>query len=147
MLEIRKYRSEDFEEVVLLLAQLWPNKEVNRAELLAVMNKAPTSGANIYLCAVAEDHVVGFGSFTERKTLWPDGTTGYIDELVVDSHHRGTGIGKELLNALVTMAEQRGCCRIELDAALYRKDAHRFYEHNGFVHRGNLFSKNLNVPN
>jgi GNAT superfamily N-acetyltransferase len=66
---------------------------------------------------------------------------GDIDELVVDQNHRSRGIGGLLLQQLISIARSKGCRRIELDSALRREEAHRFYERHGFKNRAFLFSK------
>jgi len=43
------------------------------------------------------------------------------------------------LNAIIAIAKERGCTRIELDSAFHRKEAHQFYERNGFGNRAYLF--------
>jgi GNAT superfamily N-acetyltransferase len=68
---------------------------------------------------------------------------GHVDELVVDSNHRGRGIGTQLLKHLVTYAQQKGCRRVELDSAFHRLEAHKFYKQQGFEDRALLFSRVL----
>jgi GNAT superfamily N-acetyltransferase len=143
MFRIRKCRVEDFDEVLLLLRQLWQDKSIDPISLRPIFNRALVSASKTYLCATNEKRVIGFGSFTVKDNLWPEGYLGYVDELVVDNEYRNKGIGKQLLEKLVTVARQKGCCRIELDSAFYRKKSHRFYRRNGFETRAYVFSKVL----
>ncbi len=55
-----------------------------------------------------------------RRTL-------YVDDLVVASDRRGSGIGADLLRELERRARAAGCRAIELDSGVARADAHRFY--------------------
>ena len=55
----------------------------------------------------------------------------YVDDLVTDAEHRGTGIGSALLGELRRRAAAAGCRVIDLDSALNRADAHRFYIREG----------------
>jgi len=98
---------------------------------------------NTAFCAVEGDRVIGFCSLTLKSNLWQAGYLGHIDELIVDEQHRGRGIGRSLLNAIIEAAVKNGCSRIELDSAFHRKDAHKFYETQGFENRAYLFSKVL----
>ena len=51
----------------------------------------------------------------------------YVDDLVTSSEHRSQGIGAALLAELERRARQAGCRAIDLDSAVTRADAHRFY--------------------
>lgn len=51
----------------------------------------------------------------------------YIDDLVSDERARSAGIGKALLEALVDRARAAGCAILDLDSAVHRTGAHRFY--------------------
>lgn len=141
MPEIRPCRAEDFDAVVQLLRQLWPDKQLDLAKLRAVFDRAITADTQVYLCATIGANVVAFGSLTLKNNLWHEGNLGHIDELVVDSGFRGKGIGTRLLAYLEITARRRGCRRIELDSATQRTRAHDFYEQQGFVSRALLFSK------
>ena len=142
-LTIRTYRNEDFEGVLKLLAQLWPNKMLDRNLLLEVFQRALASDRQVYLCAIVQAQVVGFGSLTVKNNLWQQGYLATIDELVVDAEHRGAGVGTQLLQHLTSLAKKRGCHVVELDSAFHREAAHGFYEQQGFQKRAYLFSKIL----
>jgi GNAT superfamily N-acetyltransferase len=68
---------------------------------------------------------------------------GRITALVVDTHLRGSGIGR----ALVTRAEARltelGCGLLELTSNMRLKPAHAFYQHIGYEQTSHRFSKTL----
>lgn len=51
----------------------------------------------------------------------------YVDDLVTTSSRRSTGVGAALLAELSERARAAGCSVIDLDSALHRADAHRFY--------------------
>ncbi|MDQ7827701.1 MAG: GNAT family N-acetyltransferase [Armatimonadota bacterium] len=57
----------------------------------------------------------------------------YVDDLVTDAACRSRGYGKALLAWLVQRAREHGCRTLELDSAVQRSDAHRFYLANGMV--------------
>jgi glucosamine-phosphate N-acetyltransferase len=143
MLQIRRCCSGDFDQVIYLLRQLWPDKPLDPAQLRAVFRRALASDSKVYLCATDARRLVGFGSFTVKDNLWPEGHLGYIDELVVDTEYRTKGIGTQLLRRLTATAREKRCCRIELDSAFSRKLSHSFYKRRGFNSRAYVFSKIL----
>lgn len=50
-----------------------------------------------------------------------------VDDLVSAVSSRSKGYGKQLLNWCYDLARNSGCSVIELDSAVHRADAHRFY--------------------
>jgi len=55
----------------------------------------------------------------------------YVDDLVTTATSRSRGVGKALLDHLVDCARQAGCRAIDLDSAVHRAAAHRFYFREG----------------
>jgi GNAT superfamily N-acetyltransferase len=51
----------------------------------------------------------------------------YVDDLVTVRSRRSTGVGAALLTELSERGRAAGCSVIDLDSALHRADAHRFY--------------------
>ncbi len=51
----------------------------------------------------------------------------YVDDLVASASERSRGVGRALLAELAERARAAGCTAIDLDSALHRQDAHRFY--------------------
>lgn len=58
-----------------------------------------------------------------------------ISGLVVDSAHRGNGIGPLLLKAVEAWAMAQGLPSVRLRTNVLRTDAHRFYEREGFARK------------
>jgi len=144
MAEIRACIASDFEPIFSLLQQLWPDKTLCRERLQSVFDRALKSGeVQRYLCAVEDGRIAGFCSMTLKNNLWVEGWLAHLDELVVDHAARGRGIGGDLLQAMIKLAEECGCVRVELDSAFHRKEAHAFYERRGFENRAYLFSRKL----
>ena len=50
-----------------------------------------------------------------------------VDDLVSAESARSNGYGKQLLNWCYDLARSSGCSVVELDSAVHRADAHRFY--------------------
>lgn len=142
MWQIRHCTEADFEDVFELLKQLWPSKELSSTALRSVYERALAEHQH-YICAVDANRIVGFCSLTVKNSLWQGGYMAHVDELVVDEHYRGRGIGRALLAEAIRAAQRGGCSRIELDSAFHRTGAHEFYEAQGFENRAYLFSRPL----
>jgi glucosamine-phosphate N-acetyltransferase len=134
---------DDFFRLLPLFHQLWPDQHLNEAIMKQVFENGIYSEHQYYVCVEVDERIVGFCSLTVKNNLWQQGNIGHIDELVVDESFRRRGIGKELLNRAIQVAEEMGCRRIELDSAPHRTKSHDFYEKNGFKKRALLFSKIL----
>jgi len=55
----------------------------------------------------------------------------HVDDLAVAASARSRGVGGALLAELVARARAAGCHLLDLDSALHRSDAHRFYIREG----------------
>lgn len=135
---IRPCGIDEFDAVLPLFHQLWPAKAIDSAALRTVFRRAART--RLYLCAVVEGRVVGFGSLSTKDNFWQEGVVGTVEELVVDESHRKLGIGRAILNRLLEEAVKQGCRRVELDSSLHRVEAHRFYERFGFERRALLYT-------
>jgi predicted N-acetyltransferase YhbS len=56
-----------------------------------------------------------------------------IGGLVVDEVHRGSGIGRALMNGAENWARERGVSMVRLSSTVARTAAHRFYENLGYT--------------
>jgi ribosomal protein S18 acetylase RimI-like enzyme len=142
-LRIRNSKPQDFEELIPLLKQLWPDKAINEAKLRRVFERCLESTIEAVYCAEAEGKVVGFCSATISNNYWQEGYIAYISTIVVDEKHRNQGIGKLLTERVCEFARSKGCGSVELDSAFHRAEAHRFYENLGFEKRAYTFSREL----
>ena len=131
---IRRCRPADFDDVLGLLQQLWPGQRLNQAALRRAFARGLRSRTQVYLCAVCDGKVVGFGSLSFERTFWQAGKSeAEIDEMVVDKSYRQHGIGALLLARLMATATRHGCRVVRLKSAGHRTDAHRFYQCHGFA--------------
>lgn len=60
------------------------------------------------------------------------GPAGVLYDIVVDSAHRGHGVGRQLLEATVAALKERGAPRVVLSTAERNAAAQRLFEHAGF---------------
>ena len=137
--EICAAAPDDFEEVLKLLKQLWPEKQLERESLLHVYMEALDSPQQKYIVGKAAQEVVGFISLRIIRNLWAQGNLLYIEELVVDEKYRNMKIGSSLIEQAIKFAEENRCKGIEVTSAFHRHDAHRFYEKCGFAKKAYHF--------
>jgi GNAT superfamily N-acetyltransferase len=81
---------------------------------------------------------IGFGvNFYYGSYLW-------VYDLITTESARSKGYGAKLLSYLEDLARAEGCDTIALASALWRKDAHRFYEEKmGYEKPSYTFHKTL----
>jgi GNAT superfamily N-acetyltransferase len=86
------------------------------------------------LVAELDGEVVGSLQVTFIPGLAKVGATKMLIEQVrVVGPRRGTGIGREIIAAVIALARERHCKSVELSSHRTRTDAHRFYARLGFV--------------
>src|SRR3989338_4367015 len=128
--KIRKASKKDINEILSLLYQLQRPKPKTRSESLAFRKRIYQ-----YLdekdkkIIVAEDSkIVGMVSMMFLPRLNRTKLELYIPEMVVSKDHRGSGIGKSLMESCVKIAKKKKCFRIRLESGNKRKEAHQFYK-------------------
>ena len=99
--------------------------------------------ADAVLVADLGGTAVGVASLHVTPLFNEGHSRGRITAFVVDPQHRGRGIGRRLLDAVETAAEQRGCHAVELTSGAHRHGAHRFYAAAGYENRPHRFIKRL----
>jgi len=133
-MKIRLCHPTDWPAVFALLRQLWPGTRMDEAACRRTFRRGLRLRTQVYLCAVADGKVLGFGSLSFERTFWQAGKAeAEIDEMVVDSAYRNRGVGARLLVRLLAEARRRGCRAVELKSAGHRAAAHRFYQRHGFA--------------
>lgn len=95
------------------------------------------------LVAAVDGTPVGFISFAIRQTILHQGPSGLVDELVVAENHRGRGIGKQLVLAVIGRCRELGCCEVEVSTEKMNTEAREFYRQCGFDERGILLEADL----
>lgn len=76
--------------------------------------------------------IVGFINVVVRQTALHVGSSGLIDELVVEKGLRGRGVGRSLVLAAVEKCRQVGCCELEVSTEKTNIAARKFYKQCGF---------------
>jgi GNAT superfamily N-acetyltransferase len=105
------------------MAQLRPH--VGLGDFLAAVRRMEVEG---YRLLVLEENcqvraVVGYRIIEMLRT----GRVLVIDDFVTDSKARSLGYGRLLHDRVIEEAQRAGCTAVELDSAVHRTEAHRFY--------------------
>ena len=132
---------EDMEDIYNLMCIL-ENKELDKEHFVQTYQQNINNDDVIYL-VYKEDRILGFISFVVHHYLHHDRDMGEIVELVVLPECRGKRIGQQLLQAIEKKAIDFHLEQIELSTSTYRKQAHHFYEQNGYEMLHYNYTKNL----
>ena len=84
---------------------------------------------------LAGDGPDGVAVIRLRYALWSEGREAYLAELYVRPSHRGLGIGRALMNAVLTECRRSGADRVEIGVDEPDVPARRLYESLGFTNR------------
>lgn len=72
------------------------------------------------------------GSAAAHAKLVVHGAAAHLGHVLVDPSHRGRGLGRWLVEALLALAAERGCDRVTLNVFDVNMPALRVYERAGF---------------
>ena len=114
----------------LLLAQLSSSKVDFDRRVLAQMIECDTT--DVFIATQSNDVV---GTLTLLVGRIPTGTRCFIEDVVVDSKARGSGLGEALVRAALDRAQERGAKTVDLTSRPDRDAANRLYLRCGFALR------------
>ncbi len=139
---IRKASIEDFESIFNLISDL----EGHLMDNLSFKNTFTKNlnDPNIYyLVAILENKIIGFISLHVQNILHHTKPTGEIQELIIDSNYRGSGIGGLLISEVEKIAKKLNLEEIELTTNITREKAQEFYQKLAYTYTHNKFVKKL----
>ena len=122
-----------------LLPQLNPKLKPLTMERLSTVIGDP---ATTLLVARYDARIVGAAAVLVFAT--PAFVKARIEDVVVDEHARGKGVGEALVRRCMEVARERGAEIVELQSARWRKVANRLYPRLGFqLRESNLYRLEL----
>lgn len=110
-----------------------PATKYSAEELRAIIADEETP---VFVCADERDRVLGHGFCVMQHAggqLMVEHTTVYIDDICVDEHARGQGVGKALYGHILTFAREKGAYNVTLNVWSCNPGAMAFYEKLGLV--------------
>lgn len=75
----------------------------------------------------------GLVTLLTSYSSWNGAPTLVVHDLFVESEARGSGAGRALLTAAARLAQDRGCCRMDVNVVTWNDPARRFYAGLGFA--------------
>lgn len=83
----------------------------------------------IYFCLIAEQDgaPAGFALFFFNYSTWKGRPGVYVEDLFVEPHFRGHGIGRALLRRVAAFALEQGCERLQWEVLDWNTPAIEFY--------------------
>lgn len=148
-IDVREASWSDLPEVLRLHAQ----PEMDDGEVLPLTEAermfermAAYPDYRLYV-AVRDERVVGSFALLVMDNLGHQGArSGVVEDVVVDPHCQGQGIGRTMMRHALRLCGEKGCYKVALSSALNRKRAHAFYESLGFERHGYSFRIRLPHP-
>lgn len=121
---------DDLMAVTPVLLQLRPQYAAD--SLVARIEKQQASDGYQVACLFLDNEPACVAGFViNEKLAW--GRCLYVDDLVTAEAARSRGAGKAMIAWLKAYAREAGCDQLHLDSGVQRKDAHRFYDREGFA--------------
>ena len=120
-----------------LVPQLTKNNPAPDKKLLQKIVKSE----NTHILIARDNDAYGkiIGTLTLALYTSPTGTKAWIEDVVVDNHYRGKGIGKALTQKSIEMAKQLGAKAVLLTSNAVRVEANKLYQKLGFQLRDTNF--------
>lgn len=127
---VRGARMTDAAALAELLTGLGYPHDQNDAEARLRVYASDPHG--IVLVAVRDGAVVGFAAVHALPYIQRPGYLARVTGLAVSPRRRGSGIGRQLLDAAAEWARSRGAHEVEITSSRSRTAAHAFYRHLGY---------------
>ena len=128
---IRSARLSDFDSVYTFVCEL-EEQQFDKETLRPLFANCLEKENHIYLIAETDGVPVGHISCHGQILLHHCGWVYEIEELYVMPEHRNKKIGAALLSAVENALQGKTCVSLEVASNMRRKNAHAFYEANGF---------------
>ena len=147
--DVRAARPEEAESIVGLYEWLFappgsqPASWDERRAAVALRQAIDSHDCSVLVAESGDGALIGFCTAYQDMHSVRFGYRVWTEDLAVHPEHRSHGVGKALLHAAMAWARERGATHYELDSALTRTDAHRFYEREGAEYKSYSFGWTL----
>jgi len=147
--EVRTARADEVGRLISLYEWLFappgstPSSWDEPRAAVALRQAIESNDCCVLVAETADGELVGFLTGYQDLHSVRFGYRAWVEDLAVHPGHRSQGVGKALLDAAKAWARERGATHLELDSALARTDAHRFYEREGAQYKSFSFGWEL----
>jgi GNAT superfamily N-acetyltransferase len=147
--EVRAARTDEAEAIAPLYEWLFappgsvPAAWDERRASVALRQAIESHDCAVLVAEADDGALIGFITGYQDLHSVRYGYRAWVEDLAVDPERRSQGVGKALLDAAKDWARERGATHLELDSALARTDAHRFYEREGSQYKSFSFGWEL----
>ena len=132
MVKVEKMSASDLEQIIGLADQLgYPNSLEDVRDRFRNIENCPTHG--LFVAKTDGGKIVGYIQINFEPETLLAGPRADIAALVVDETQRSQGVGTALLKHAELWAKEKGLSHVRIRSNMKRKDAHRFYEKNGYA--------------
>ena len=129
---MRKIRIQDLLSVLNLIIELAEFEKEPDAVEITLEDFTKDFSNNLFDCLIAENQngIIGIALYYNRYSTWK-GKTIHLEDLIVTQNERGNGVGKALLNEIVSLAKKSKVRRVEWNVLDWNTPALKFYEKSG----------------
>ncbi len=132
----RRAALSDLDQVLALLREIMEYHDVVPPQPVALAKcvcAILTGQDHTFLVAEQDAQVIGMCALVFSLSTWTAAPVCEIQDLIVTREHRGTGVGRGLVQAAGELALARGCTRFYLLAEYWNLQAHAFYRRLGLA--------------
>lgn len=122
----------DFGVAFYYIKNLWYYNDYDKTETEKLYLKTLSDENNYMFFGVENEKCHGFCHIIFFNTFWLSGLTCYISAIITNESERRKDYGTRMLEEVKKIAREKGCKGIILDSGIPRKEAHKFYESQGF---------------
>ncbi len=136
---IRRATLEDIELVLPLAADFVSSFELDAAKFRASYEHLLENHAAVVLLAESEGDFAGYCLGFVHDTFYANGPVAWLEEIMVSSNKRRSGIGEQLVRSFEVCARQQGAAV----SALATRRAEEFYKAIGYEDSATYFRRLL----
>lgn len=111
---IRELEIGDYKQYLNLLVQLTDVGDISFDEFKERLNEINKSNIFIYVVCNEKELIAAGTLIIEPKFIHKCSKLGHIEDIVVNKNYRGKGIGKTIINYLVSKAMEENCYKVRL---------------------------------
>jgi len=126
--EIRNARLEDATRMLPLVQDFVASFELEPDAYRASFQRLLQNDSALVLVAESQGHLMGYILGFIHDTFYANGPVGWVEEIMVHSEHRRTGLGGRLMESFESWCQTRGAVL----SALATRRASKFYEAIGY---------------